>query len=418
MPAPKPAVHWGGSEVAAMLKGFREQNWDPYLTSGKEIFAVVHDAVTDDDTKEEYAILLPFFSKKHGGSQKDNNKIYTHYKTTASEYITTLARLGIRRKEHIEWRERNNGSRMFLVLLQFPFFFILTHLFSLSITEKFIQENGAAGGRKRQVEEGNEEEDEDEDEEEEADGEETEEDEEEEEEEEMPKIKTPNRKAAKKASSSKKKKAVVEIDELDDLADGINDLALDNHAAGLVSSSDALMGFDYRWKAPFHFHTYHYNASAYTTFDLLSWTTAKEDITFNVIHEGTVLRVTNNLLSSMLNKRRHQARYGIDNDSLADHLYYQSAIKHSSWVTKMVGGSLNKIVPHFDIPLPYACQEQLVDPYEADQIGKKLGFYRHDRYNAADGNSLQHRVCMVHVTVKSKEERLEDNAAGSADIDY
>ena len=83
--------NWGNKQNLAFQRGFKDKGWDPHLTDGKKIRQTV---INEPDI---FAEVKPWFSQKDGGTKSNNNTIYTHFKTQASEYITLLAKIGIRR---------------------------------------------------------------------------------------------------------------------------------------------------------------------------------------------------------------------------------------------------------------------------------------------------------------------------------
>ena len=95
----------------ALQAGFNEHNWDPHETEGKKIKAIIK------GTRELFDVLRPLFSTSDGGTKKNNNAIYTHYKTQASEYITAQATLGVRRSD--SKHTKNQSSCIVLCFCRF-----------------------------------------------------------------------------------------------------------------------------------------------------------------------------------------------------------------------------------------------------------------------------------------------------------
>lgn len=85
MPPKKQSGNFGEVQKAALQKGFSSHAWDPSLTDGKSINALIK------SVPEIFEVLRPWFSKAQGGTKENNNSIYTHFKTQASEYITNIA---------------------------------------------------------------------------------------------------------------------------------------------------------------------------------------------------------------------------------------------------------------------------------------------------------------------------------------
>jgi hypothetical protein len=81
--------NWGATQSSAFQRGLKEKGWDPLLTDRKKIKQIIqNDAAT-------FAEVKPWFDKTNGGEKNNNNN--TQYKNSASEYITLLAKIGIRR---------------------------------------------------------------------------------------------------------------------------------------------------------------------------------------------------------------------------------------------------------------------------------------------------------------------------------
>jgi hypothetical protein len=84
---------WDANHAALYQRGFRELGWDPLETKGTEIKGIIDGAISTDG---DFESLRWLFSKTQGGEKDNNNNLYYHYKAEASEYITQLARIGIR----------------------------------------------------------------------------------------------------------------------------------------------------------------------------------------------------------------------------------------------------------------------------------------------------------------------------------
>jgi len=124
MPPKKPIpTRWGDEHKQAILKGFREHNWDPQETSGIKINRRIK------DTPDALAILQPFFSINDGGTKTSNNQLYQHYKDLGCEFIVAKTRAGWRREsEGAFGRSIDRSASLFsllmlLLLLLFLFFF-------------------------------------------------------------------------------------------------------------------------------------------------------------------------------------------------------------------------------------------------------------------------------------------------------
>ena len=84
---------WDASHAALYQKGFRDLHWDPLETKGLAIKDIIEGAISTDG---DFESLRWLFSKTQGGEKDSNSNLYYHYKEEASEYITQLARIGIR----------------------------------------------------------------------------------------------------------------------------------------------------------------------------------------------------------------------------------------------------------------------------------------------------------------------------------
>ena len=141
----KDTSSWRPEHTAALQQGFKDKNWDPYLTDGKQINATIK------SDPAIFEILKPFFSTAKGGLKTNNNQIYTHYKNQAIEYITHLAKIGF------AGVGRPSPSPICLSLLG-P----LTISPFCHIAESHLEDQGVAGGCKRSANETEEEADEEE----------------------------------------------------------------------------------------------------------------------------------------------------------------------------------------------------------------------------------------------------------------
>lgn len=93
MPPKKQQVQWSEEHKEALLKGFRDYQWDPACEDGATINKIIK------SVPELFKVLQPFFSTAQGGTKSNNNQIYQHYKLQGSEYILSVARAGTRWKE-------------------------------------------------------------------------------------------------------------------------------------------------------------------------------------------------------------------------------------------------------------------------------------------------------------------------------
>jgi len=124
MPPKKPIPkRWGDEHKQAILKGFREHNWDPQETSGAKINECIK------NTPDLLAILQRFFSINDGGTKTSNNQLYTHYKDLGCEFIVAKTRASFRRQSESEGAcafglsIRVIVSVLLMLLLLFLFFF-------------------------------------------------------------------------------------------------------------------------------------------------------------------------------------------------------------------------------------------------------------------------------------------------------
>lgn len=84
---------WDSNHAALFQRGFRELDWNPLEEGGAAIGAIVENAIAEH---ADFGALRWLFSEKQGGEKKSNSNLHYHYKVEASEYITQLARSGIR----------------------------------------------------------------------------------------------------------------------------------------------------------------------------------------------------------------------------------------------------------------------------------------------------------------------------------
>lgn len=68
MPPKKMIAVWGEDQVKALLKGFRELQWDPEETEGRKINALLKKLPDNDFSKIQF-----WFSRAQGGTKADNN---------------------------------------------------------------------------------------------------------------------------------------------------------------------------------------------------------------------------------------------------------------------------------------------------------------------------------------------------------
>jgi hypothetical protein len=80
---------WTDTQARFVIRLFEKGKADPEQESPEYIKSVA----------SNYSELKPFFSRKQGGENSDNRALHTGYRNAASEYITMLAKKGIRRSE-------------------------------------------------------------------------------------------------------------------------------------------------------------------------------------------------------------------------------------------------------------------------------------------------------------------------------
>lgn len=196
-------------------------------------------------------------------------------------------------------------------------------------------------------------------------------------------------------------KAKVSKTELDELCSKFNKVSMykDNEA-----------GFNFTGMFPYMWYTFVYDGVKYTTYDCLSWTTDVNDLTITVSSDGWKVHVQNKIPAVMFNKRRNQARYGIENEDLSDHLYYQAATEAHDRIYEYF--DMQDIAPGMTIQLPYCCVQALVDPYDEDGPGKHVLNLPHP------SPLVNHRVCTFTFTVKSNTVPRRKAYATSADYDF
>jgi hypothetical protein len=115
-PKSKNSVRWKPEHAAALQKGFREYNWDPEEKNGRTICTIIR------SVPEIFSILQPFFGTSYGGTKANNNPIYLHYKSQGSEFITLLAKGGIRRSRLLAFLTSGNDAAFLTAISFFSFF--------------------------------------------------------------------------------------------------------------------------------------------------------------------------------------------------------------------------------------------------------------------------------------------------------
>jgi hypothetical protein len=92
-PSGNSEIDWTAADSLCMQRGFCDDGWDYTCVDGRLINKIIKDSIAKNPPV--YGRLKKFFSTKDGGTKKTNNTIYGHYKTEASEYITSAARRGV-----------------------------------------------------------------------------------------------------------------------------------------------------------------------------------------------------------------------------------------------------------------------------------------------------------------------------------
>jgi hypothetical protein len=135
---------WDSNHATLYQRGFRDLHWGPLETKGPAIKEIVEGAIAADP---DFGALRWLFSKAQGGEKDNNNNLYLHYKTEASEYITQLARIGIRSRccPHVSsW-----CAVCCVLFLRFTIshFISCLHMHPFQSTENFLDNSSVQGGR-------------------------------------------------------------------------------------------------------------------------------------------------------------------------------------------------------------------------------------------------------------------------------
>jgi hypothetical protein len=416
---------WDSAHHAALYqKGFRELHWDPLETSGPAIKLIIEQAIAAD---ADFEGLRWLFSTKLGGEKDSNNNLYYHYKSEASEYITQLARIGIRSRCH-----------HIAACLFYPFFFsssfspVTSCILMMSATEKFLENGSVEGGRAPATRgvaaaSGTYQEDDDSDE--------SDSDKSDEEDDKSdcdsdddtttsmptkPKGATPRKKVpvlAAAAAAVKSEKSIPKKGELELFFAQFEKASI---------RSDGHMGFDFSTKYPHYWFRYPYNGCNYIQYEMLLPTTHHDDFKAIVSNDGKHLLVNTAIPNSLLDPRIWQQRYAIADANLGDHILYQHGLSAVAYAREHIGD--DGVNPCMAISLPFQCQQELNDPYDYDPNRKGNGtyfnYYPHPRYprkarpdlDTAGGATLAelreyivhlesnyHQVCIASITLKSME---------------
>jgi hypothetical protein len=353
----------GNSEVdltaadsLCMQRGFREGGWDYMCTDGRLINKIIKDAITVNPPV--YGRLKKFFSTKDGGTKKSNNTIYGHYKTEASEYITSAAHRGVDLRQHtcrcgrVPAAISSNES-------------CSTHTVVATSTEKFANDPGArvfpgTAQRGTGLEEAEEVRDNYD-----ADGDANIQDA-------ADAFANMSMKSPAGAPPSAKKVSEYEC--------AIKYL-LDRMPIA-TSMDGGKRGYKFDCMCPFVWYSYYVVDCFYVKYEFLTWYAAEQDVDVLVSNCGMFLNLHNKILESFLRQQHVQVQFAghiPPNGDPNDLLVYQAANHHFKDIHEMAGNK--PIQPMIEIPLPFQCQKDPYCPY--DQVGMRVLQVPHDYYSRA-----------------------------------
>lgn len=417
---------WDANHAALYQKGFRDLGWDPLEIKGPAIKEIIEGAIANDG---DFESLRWLFSKKQGGEKDSNSNLYYHYKEEASEYITQLARIGIRSRCCLS--SSRHVSFYFLFVIISPCCPLSLYLSLLLPTEKFLENGSVEGGRQASAGGGvaaaagayrdnNNSEDDDSDID--SDGEDLDDSSAEEEEEVMPtkaKGATPQKKAAGGLAlaiptpKGANKKNTLEVD-----CPAMKEL--EKRFAKAKLREDRHVAFDFSVMFPYFWFLYCFNGCNYIQLEMTIGSTHPEDLSLSISDDGKYVIVKNLVMDAiLLHQRLYQRRFQIPDQALGDHLLNQAGTAAQQYVREQIGeeGAWSVVI----IPLPFACQQHFTDPYTAageEDTGKALTYLKHPRYvapeppdinnpvsvqaylDAMDRNPMR-RVCLMSLTLKS-----------------
>ena len=89
MPPNNGGLVFGPAQKEALQRGFEEFHWDPEIQQSNQIIATIK------SVPELHQMLLPWFSRAHGGTKPNNGSITGHYKRQASRYLKQQEQLRI-----------------------------------------------------------------------------------------------------------------------------------------------------------------------------------------------------------------------------------------------------------------------------------------------------------------------------------
>mgnify|MGYP006360389313 FL=1 len=400
---------WDANHAALYQRGFRDLQWDPLETKGPAIKAIIEEAISADSAFETLRWL---FSKASGGEKDSNSGLYYHYKEEASEYITQLARIGIR-------------SMCCLSSLSCPCFLLLSSLtLSSSLlpltTGKFL-ENSSVQGRRASAgvyRDGSDDSDgEDLDDSSQDDGEDLDSNDDDSNNNTASsrimvtktKGSTPQRKLAP-ASASKGKTNKIDDPAMQELIKRFNVAKI---------RGDGHVGFDFGAIFPYMWFRFTHNNCNYIQMEIALSSTHPDDLTNTISDDGKHVILKNVVPNTLIDPRIWQLRHQIDDNDLEEHVFYQAGIAAQQYVREETNDDGAK--PVQVIPLPFTCQTTFSDPFfpPGPDNGMALSYFPHPSYRAPtpptdplDPNQLQdyirrleenpiRRVCLLSLTLKS-----------------
>jgi len=360
-PKKQKATTFGSEHKEALQRGFKEFGWDPYETEGRNIKRII------ESTPELLVILKPLFGTSDGGTKANNNSLYGHYKTQASEYILLCARKGIRRRglnpKNATANSQSDSSH--------------------TTTGAFLENQTKEGGRKRGYT-----------------GEEAEEDE--------------DMDRKQRASSAKPKspfvpKAGDETDGDDPPSDELEFLL--RRMEGLkIDGGES--GFNFNCLFPHIWWTFTHNSQRFLKVDFLVWGNIERDIYPEISKDGRTLFLHNRIVERFIDMRRIHKIY---EDVLTGDMdnCEASMLQEGKKLSNIIREHFNMrpIMPVLAMELPYEVQPQFFDGYRPDSKGYSLKGYPHDE-------NVNRKIYIYHVNLREANKQREKVETEYEDVQF
>jgi len=363
-PKKQKATTFSNEHKEALQRGFKEFNWDPYETDGRQIKRII------ESCPELLVVLKPLFGTSDGGTKANNNSLYGHYKTQASEYILLCARKGIRRRGLQPKRSANDHSQ--------------SDSSSRETTGAYLENQTREGARKRGFTGGDDEEDDDED---------------------------MNRKPGASASKAKGKgqakpgEATDEespMDDLEFLMKRLEDMKLEGGESG----------FNFSCIFPHIWWTFTHNAQRYLKVDFLVWGNVERDIYPEITKDGRTLILHNRIVERFINMERvykvYENNLGGDADSCEASMY-QEGKKLCNLIHEHF--DMKPIMPALCIDLPYEVLPQFTDGHLPNSKGYGLKGYPHE-------DNADRKIYIYHVNLREANRNREQVETEYEDVTF